>query len=226
MILTCPSCHARYVLPEGAIGPDGRRVRCAKCSHSWFEEGETILPESVAPDTLPAAIGTPAGEAANVEPAPATAASVDPYAYDPPMRAVRGPGGRWWIAALLAGLLIASGVGLLYWLQSPGRLAQLGLGAAPESPLRLEANGTPERRRLATGNELFALSGAVVNPTNTAQRIPDIVAQLHGADDRVIHQWRIVPSQRTVAAGAKVSFDSAELDVPRKATRLTLSFAD
>ncbi|HEX7872100.1 MAG TPA: MJ0042-type zinc finger domain-containing protein [Sphingobium sp.] len=42
MILTCPNCATRYIVPDSAIGLDGRRVRCASCKHSWFQEGATL----------------------------------------------------------------------------------------------------------------------------------------------------------------------------------------
>lgn len=40
MILTCPSCSARYNVPNEDIGIDGRTVRCRKCQHEWFQSGE------------------------------------------------------------------------------------------------------------------------------------------------------------------------------------------
>ena len=40
MILNCPNCSTRYLLSSAAIGEEGRTVRCAKCSHEWFQDAD------------------------------------------------------------------------------------------------------------------------------------------------------------------------------------------
>lgn len=52
MIIACPACSTRYVVPDNAIGVEGRTVRCAKCRHSWFQQGAT----TEVPETAPAAL--------------------------------------------------------------------------------------------------------------------------------------------------------------------------
>ena len=49
MILTCPSCATRYYADDGSIGANGRSVRCAACTHSWFIEPQLVLSDAGLP---------------------------------------------------------------------------------------------------------------------------------------------------------------------------------
>lgn len=84
MIIACPACATRYVVPDSAIGVDGRTVRCAKCKHNWFQDGPEITPPPApvappppppAPEPAPVAQPEPANE-------PEAASSPPPRAED------------------------------------------------------------------------------------------------------------------------------------------------
>lgn len=88
MIIACPSCQTRYAVPDTAIGGTGRTVRCAKCRHSWHQDGPNAGAKPVAAPPAPAPTPTPSPTAAPtppVEAAPQTdtqplAAAPDPIA--------------------------------------------------------------------------------------------------------------------------------------------------
>lgn len=47
MIIVCPVCDTRFLLSATAMGPEGRDVRCAKCSHKWH-----AVPQEAAAEEL------------------------------------------------------------------------------------------------------------------------------------------------------------------------------
>ncbi len=243
MILECPECRTRYLVPDSAIGAEGRTVRCTSCRHSWFQEpAAPALPP--APPAPPAAIASsmtiaPPPADAFADPAPLAppppiyadpigeepAADYDAFAHRPPFRARRNPARRWTLIAILAGLTMLVVAGAIMWLGTPGLFARAGIPiGTSESPLRLKDQPI-ERRELQNGSELFAVSGQVINPSADRQRVPNILAELRDAQGRVVFSWTITPPQRTLAPGASIDFNSAKLDVPANSKRLELSFA-
>ncbi|MFZ9416260.1 MAG: zinc-ribbon domain-containing protein, partial [Alphaproteobacteria bacterium] len=35
MIIGCPNCFSRFRVPDHALTPSGRKLRCGKCAHEW-----------------------------------------------------------------------------------------------------------------------------------------------------------------------------------------------
>ncbi len=78
MIIACPACTTRYVVPDSAIGVDGRTVRCAKCKHSWFQEGPEIDVPRPAPAAAPPPPAPPPPAPPPPEPEPEAAFEREP----------------------------------------------------------------------------------------------------------------------------------------------------
>lgn len=48
MLLTCPSCSARYEAPDSAFPPEGRVVECSACGTRWLQPGPAAQPAEAA----------------------------------------------------------------------------------------------------------------------------------------------------------------------------------
>ena len=55
MIITCPSCSARYDVAAAGFSPAGRKVRCAKCGENWHQEPEELAVDDVITEEVEAA---------------------------------------------------------------------------------------------------------------------------------------------------------------------------
>jgi hypothetical protein len=202
-----------------------------------IERGVTVADAPPIAPPLAAPIEAPVAAPARAEPAPAYVAPAfaeqsdfNAFAHEPPFQRRRNPARMWTLAAVAAAIVLLAGVGAVQYFGTPTWFAQAGarLGlqvGAVDVPLLLQVPRKPDRRTLPSGNELFAVTGRVVNPTSEQQRVPDILAELRDAQGRVVYGWTITPPKRTIGPKAGIEFDSAEIDVPKGAKALNLSFS-
>ena len=137
MIIACPACATRYVVPDSAIGVEGRTVRCAKCRHSWFQDGpELAVPPTpfaragAAPDTPPQPDTSPPTAPPVAEPAEPVA----PFAEPEPSTAAPDD-----VASSLPDTGVAD------WDQQPARWSEPAADfSAPDPDPELAAEPVPE----------------------------------------------------------------------------------
>ena len=208
----------------------------------WVEEHrgeEDAEPEALPPDSPVAPPAEPL-----VEPMAATSMmpdTVDPVEADPrdadddrwasddeftPF-AARAPAerkGRSGVVVFVVLLLLIIAAAAAFWMFAPRELHErLGL-AVPEQESQLQLMLThSDRQQLASNNEVLAVSGRVINPTDEAQSVPPIRAELRNATGQLVYSWTIPPPAPSLAPGSSISFNSTELDVPAGGDELTIT---
>ncbi|MFC7536258.1 zinc-ribbon domain-containing protein [Sphingomonas sp. GCM10030256] len=134
------------------------------------------------------------------------------------------PRGRGPLYLLLALAVIAAAAAAIWFLAPPEWKQKLGIAtASTETPLLLQVE-QHSRQQLASGNQLLEVSGRVINPTDQAQRVPPLQAQLRSLEQKVVYKWTIPPPAQTLAPGGSATFNSAELNIPPAAACLDVSF--
>ena len=132
------------------------------------------------------------------------------------------PRRRWPLVLGILVLIIAAAAA--FWFFAPAEWKErAGIAQVGATPLQLMIT-TSDRQPLESGNELVAISGRVINPTDQAQNVPPIRAELRDkATQTLIHRWTIAPPARVLAPRSSASFNSAEVDVPKGGDELTVT---
>ena len=130
---------------------------------------------------------------------------------------------RRWPLILGILVLVVAAAAAFWFFAPPEWKARAGLAQAGATPLQLMIT-TSDRQALQSGNELVAISGRVINPTDREQPVPPIIAELRDKQSkRVVHRWTIPPPARALAPRTSASFNSAEVDVPTGGDELTVT---
>jgi predicted Zn finger-like uncharacterized protein len=183
--------------------------------HEYEPEVETAEYEAVeAEEVLPSA---EAADWRRPEPAEEEFVGYSPIGVD---EAERGRPWLWLVGMLV--LIVAAAAA--FWFLAPTEWkAQAGIAGAGATPLQLMIT-TSDRQPLESGNELVAISGRVINPTDQEQNVPPIRAELRDKQtNAVVHRWTIAPPARVLAPRSSASFNSAEVDVPKGGDELTVT---
>ncbi len=252
MLLVCPNCRTRYVVPDSAIGANGRQVRCASCRHSWFQEG----PESVAPPPIAPVAPTPEVREAVAESAPPppehaeapppppvahpVAESVEPAPVglrvlppgdDLPERSQfaheppfrpRRNPAKIMTYAAIAFSALVTLGGGALWYS--GWLDNSFAASGAESRLTIQLHDNLELGRAADGSPYFIASGSIINPTAERLPVPNMLVTLKDASGRSIYNWEMKPPVRALAPGATAEFSQLKRDVPLASSEISVGW--
>jgi predicted Zn finger-like uncharacterized protein len=219
MILTCENCSKRYLVDPRALGGNGRRVRCASCSHTWFQ----VPPEETDQLELP--------------PLPEQAPTIVRMTSDTPRRvqlpAVTPSGARsryirWGVIALVVLLVLWGLIGgrgaIMRTLPFTTKIYSM-VGLGPTLPgYGLELRKVTPSRSVENGAPALAIDGEVANISSATREVPQLRVALRDANDHELQVWTITVTEQRLLAGATVSFHTSIQQPPDGATGVIVSF--
>lgn len=253
MILSCPECKTRFVVPDEAIGPNGRTVRCSECGATWFVANDPDILELE--DNKTPEISKhhydPHSDDYDHEDVP----QVDPVIEDPlshgnytepqngpaihtvlrdqtERKRVRkklfGVGLIWIITlAIISTFLIAAYVFRAQIIEKfPGAnriYNSLGIEASASGLKFYDVEGKFGEN---DGNPVLFVTGKIENYDNRPRPVGMIQITFKNASDEAVGEWAIEPPQPTLPAGESLEFSAQYPDPPVDAVGLTASFLD
>jgi predicted Zn finger-like uncharacterized protein len=229
MLITCPSCSARYKLSSEALGPLGRDVKCKKCGHVWFarpsddqdsknpadsqisQNQDPIISESawgeVRDNKVAEKVSVSSSDTPSQKSTPITKSKP---ATKPAHTIKEASEGQKKLASILVAAAIFSV--LAFFANSFFSHEQ----APVESPLIFE--------RISVSRDGSSVQGSaqLINLSREPQLISQILIELKDEKNQVLHQEIIVDQELTIPAESVEDIAFQIQKVPEQAKNLTL----
>ena len=211
MIVNCPACSTRYMVDPPDLGRSGRRVRCAKCGHSWMQGPAPDLPKAVAIGADGDAEGTPrrAGRRALAR------------------GAKKGAVGWLVFLAVLGGGFAASyhfrQQIVDYWPPAARLYTELGikLKVVGEGLEIRNLNLSHARRDSGT---VLVVAGEIANTTQEAKDIPALRGALLDSNQTELQHWMFAAGHDRLLPGEVAAFETEVADPKPDATNISITF--
>jgi len=226
MMVICPECSTRYVMGASALGPAGRKVRCASCGHVWHQvPDESIhddahldpIPESIRPipegSSVPSYMDHGEGEATGGR-------NFVPYLVNYGFALVL-------FFVILLGLYTQRHAVVRMW--EPMALFYERIGhPVPVAGSGLVFDRVNAVTSVKNGRTLLNIDGYILNLTSETVAIPRVRAVVRDHTGRVVHTTRIAMDRDFLEAEKTMTFH-ANYEIPTEDNAdymVTVSFVD
>lgn len=190
MILQCKNCNARYLVPDHAIGADGRTVRCARCLHTWFEAPVKPKEEAPLPD-FDQIIGD----------INATAKPI-PEGSNLPTSIAKTPTSLKAMVVAMVILAIITGLFIL----TPGLFGEHPSKGLVITDLEIKKQSDEE-------TSVAEISGNIMNMGEDERTIPNIRVMLLDGANNPLQSWEFAGDGKKIAKNGVIPFTTGELNI-------------
>jgi predicted Zn finger-like uncharacterized protein len=236
MIVTCPACATRYSMDPASLGQEGRRVRCAKCKHTWHQAPPDDMPRRVDLAPPDPALDASAAMRQGVGATPSAAQRPDSVAIPPRPRPAGPRGGistGLGFLVLLAVLLgLTAGAAYLWrqrvvaqWPDARELYASVGIDV-PILGEGLELSNITFVRQTIDGEPVLVVHGEIFNKTQQKQPVPNLLATLQDDQKRWLFDWVFKIDKAELDPGETAAFTTTAKKPPEGSRRLSVTFTN
>ncbi len=229
MIVTCPSCEAKYRVEAAALEARRGKVKCASCAHVWTvaDEALTLSEPVAAPEPAPAPDPEPVLDAQpSLRDKPHTAIRARQYAKRRKAR-LAAEGAGW--AGVAACFVVLLGAAVMFrvdvvdvWPRTAGAYAAVGLEV---NPYGVEIEGLTAQFETAEADARLLVSGSLRNITRSDRAVPPLQAVAYDAAGVALASWPIALEAPTLLAETATTFEAALPNPPADAVRVEVVVA-
>lgn len=218
MILTCPTCSTRFVIDPGALGDQGRSVRCGACGNTWHQ-----------PPTAPAAFDPPPLGLEDVVTAP-----LDDRARS---RGIVGSMSRiavWGLFIAVIGAIVWGGYRYRQEIVNRWPVAtkvydflDISVRAPAGHGLNVPKGTIRARRASENGVSILVISGEIVNNSTKPRKVGRMRITLLDEDSsnaNELRSWIFTPGARTLGPSKRMVFQTSISNPPRGARAVRIKF--
>jgi predicted Zn finger-like uncharacterized protein len=211
MILTCPACSTRYMVEPPDLGRSGRRVRCAKCGHSWTQGPAPDLPKAVAVAAESEAEPIPRRAGPRFQAKPARTGAVGWLIF----LLVIGGGG-------FAGYKFRQQI-VDHWPPATRLYTELGIPLRPIGE-GLEIRNLNLSHVKRDSGMALTVAGEIVNTGNQPKDIPTLRASLLDAQQHELQHWVFASGHDRLLPGEAATFQTEVANPKPDATNISIIF--
>jgi len=211
MIVGCPNCSARFVVKAQAIGEDGRKVKCARCKHTWFQKPDIEVLE--------------AAKKANVTDVPEEMEPV-PDGSNVPAIAKEKAGWVLKVAAMVSFVFFALTVSLVSANKILPNLSPYYELFGIYDTVDITLYDIKVEKVTAGKYQDVLVSGKIVNDSDKQKKLPDLRMTILSDEGKKIKTVMLEFEDIFIEPGEKVDFDDRIPKLPNNASKVVMDLGN
>lgn len=235
MLISCPSCHARYNVPDNRLVAEGLAVACASCGHNWIErptiearaiEVYDVTPQAAPMRTLPAVIEP--GPDADLEVRRLMEASRHAQEAFKEKRRKKLKALRNW--AILGCFTLSPIAAAAAFPVQVVQLVPITIKAYEKigyevNVYGLEIHKVEEQHAIVDGTRILTVKGEISNIAGSDRKIPWLRFGLTDQGAKEVYSWTLDTGARPLHPGETTNFVTRVASPPESAKNLQIRFA-